>query len=262
MPTIKTVDVTKYYVDKKSKTAVAALYKANCLIPNNSFTVIVGESGCGKTTLVRTLAGLTSPDEGTILFDNADVTSSSAQSRNASYLTQEYALYPHMTVFDNIAYPLKIMRASADEIRKRVGEVCELLDITLLISRRISQLSGGQLQRVALGRALVKNPDIVFLDEPLSNLDEKTRYTLSMQFKELQKKLNCTFIYVTHSVAEAQRLASYIIVMNNGEVIQQGEATEIINDKNGAFHEFVNATGNVADIQAELSENEQNDEII
>lgn len=262
MPTIKTVDLTKYYVDKKKNVATAVLYNVNCTIPDRSFTVIAGSSGCGKTTFVKTLTGLLKADDGKIYFDKADFTDVSPQKRNVSYLSQEYALYPHLTVFDNVAYPLKIMRAPADEIRMRVNETLEMLDISFLASRKIRQCSGGQLQRAALARALVKNPDVVFLDEPLSNLDEKTRRDVSMQFAKLQKKLSSTFVYVTHSVAEAQRLADYVIVMDNGEVVQEGEAEKVFKDKEGAFSEFVSAERQAFDNERKILERDDDDEIV
>ena len=262
MPKITTVNLTKYYIDKKSKTATAVLYNVDCEIPDKTFTVIVGKSGSGKTTFVKTLAGLIAPDEGSILFDGVDVTSSTASQRNVSLLTQEYALYPHLTVFDNIAYPLKLMRAPAEEIRRRVNGICELLDITLLTSRRIRQLSGGQLQRIALARALVKNPDTVLLDEPLSNLDEKSRYTLSMQFAQLQKKLGCSFIYVTHSITEAQRLADYIVVFENGDVVQQGNRDTVVKDTSGAFYEFAKAEAAAKEAEMIIVGDDTDDEIV
>lgn len=263
MPKIKTTNLSKYFIDKKKNVAVAALYDVNCDIPSNSFCVIVGKSGCGKTTLLKTLVGLLRADEGEIYFGETNVTDVAAQNRNVSLLTQEYALYPHLTVFDNIAYPLKLMRAGADEIRKRVGEVCDLLDIGFLASRRIKQCSGGQLQRVALARALVKNPDIVFLDEPLSNLDEQTRVSVSLEFAKLQKKLSATFVYVTHSIAEARRLATYIVVMDNGTVVQQGAAQEVISDKSGLFYEFMQAENDAAALrQSIVNDGDDDDEII
>jgi len=262
MPKITTCNLTKYFVDKKKKTATAVLYNVGCEIPDKSFTVIIGKSGSGKSTFIKTLAGLISPDEGQILFDGVDVTYVTAAQRNVSLLTQEYALYPHLTVFDNIAYPLKLMRAPAEEIRSRVNEICELLDISLLSSRRIRQLSGGQLQRVALARALVKNPDVVLLDEPLSNLDEKSRADISLQFKKLQKKLSCSFIYVTHSIAEAQRLADYIVVFDNGDVIQQGEAQKIIRDTTGAFFEFAQSEANAMAKEMNTIGDNADDEIL
>lgn len=262
MPKITTRKLTKYYIDKKSKTATAVLYNVDCEIPDKSFTVVVGKSGSGKTTFVKTLAGLIAPDEGSILFDGVDVTHATASQRNLSLLTQEYALYPHLTVFDNIAYPLKIMRAPADEIRRRVNDICRLLDISLLSSRRIRQLSGGQLQRVALARALVKNPDIVLLDEPLSNLDEKTRLALSLQFTRLQKKLGCSFIYVTHSIAEAQRLADYIVVFDNGDVVQQGDRNTVVRSVSGAFYELAQADANAKAAETSIIEEDTNDEIV
>lgn len=154
------------------------------------------------------------------------------------------------------------MRAAAEEIRRRVNDVCDLLDISFLTSRRTRQLSGGQLQRVALARALVKNPDVVLLDEPLSNLDEKARADLSWQFKNLQKKLNYVFVYVTHNIAEAQRLADYIVVFDNGDIVQNGEATEVIRDKSGAFYEFAQAEAGALKTERHEIEKDEYDEIV
>ncbi len=235
MPSIKTVDLTKYYVDKKNKTATAVLYKLSAEIPDKSFTVIMGLSGSGKTTFLKTLAGLIKSDEGGIFFDGKDVTDSLPSSRGVSYLSQEYALYPHLTVFDNIAYPLKTAKVPAEEIRRRVNEICSALDITLLSSRKPRVLSGGQQQRVALARALVKQPDAVLLDEPLSNLDEHTRRSLAAEFAAMQKKLGLTFVYVTHNTEEARTLADHLIVIDNGAVVQSGSPDALFRDRGGFF---------------------------
>lgn len=241
MPKIETINLNKYFVDRKKKQAVAALYNVSCVIPNGSFTVICGSSGCGKTTLLRTLIGLLPADSGKIFFDGVDVTDVPTQKRNVSYLSQEYALYPHLTVFDNIAYPLKVLGASADEIRRRVDEICCISDIEHLVSRRIRQLSGGQLQRVALARALVKNPDAVFLDEPLSNLDKQTRLAVAEYLISMRRQTGITFVYVTHDVGEARHLATHILVMDDGTVLQHGEAQSVITDTQGAFYQFEKA---------------------
>jgi len=218
MPKITTIDLTKYYIDKKSSTAVAALYKVNATFPDGKFTVILGASGSGKSTLLKTLVGLLPADEGKVYFDDKDVTDVSVQKRNVSLITQEYALYPHMTVFDNVAYPLKTAKVPAEEIFRRVDDILNKLDISLLSSRKIRQLSGGQAQRVALARALVKEPDVVFLDEPLSNLDENARAAIADEIKKTAVSSGTTFVYVTHSVDEARRIADYVALMQNGEI--------------------------------------------
>jgi len=262
MPKIEVIELNKYFVERKKKQAVAALYNVNCVIPNGSFSVVCGCSGCGKTTLLRNLTGLISPDSGKILFDGVDITDVSTQKRNVAYLSQEYALYPHLTVFDNIAYPLKIMGASADEIRRRVGAICKISEIEFLISRRIGQLSGGQLQRVALARALVKNPDVIFLDEPLSNLDVKTRRVLSDHLAEMHRKTGVTFVYVTHDISEACRLATYILVMDDGTIVQQGEAAKVIEEKDGAFYRFERAADSMTILRKIDNNGDGDDEVI
>ena len=226
MPTIKTVHLNKYYVDKKSATAVAALYDVNVTFPSGKFSVVMGASGSGKTTLLKTLIGLYPADEGQVFFDDRDVTDFAVQKRNVSFISQEYALYPHLTVFDNVAYPLKIAKVPFDEIRSRVDKILESLAISLLSSRKIRSLSGGQAQRVALARALVKDPDVVFLDEPLSNLDAPTRSAAADEIKRVAIETGVTFVYVTHNRDEARRLADYIVIMDNGTVRWAGGAKE------------------------------------
>lgn len=233
MPRITTHNLCKYFVDNKKKVATAALYNTEADMPDKSFTVIMGKSGCGKTTLLRTLAGLVRPDDGQILFNETDVTDKTAAERNVSYLSQEFALYPHLTVFDNVAYPLKLQRVPADEIRRRVDETCKLVGMAQLTSRRPRQLSGGQQQRVAMARALVKRPEIIFMDEPMSNLDRNLRAEMSALLARLHKTLDVNIVYVTHNINEARALADYVIAMDNGMVVQQGAASEVLSDSNG-----------------------------
>ena len=233
MPTIKTEHLNKYYVDKKSSTAVAALYDVNVTLPGGRFSVIMGASGSGKTTLLKTLIGLYPADEGKIYFDDKDVTDLAVQKRNVSLISQEYALYPHLTVFDNVAYPLKIAKVPVEEMRSRVDKMLISLGISLLSSRKIRRLSGGQAQRVALARALVKDPDAVFLDEPLSNLDPPARVSIADEIKRIAKETGITFIYVTHNRDEARRLADYVVIMDNGTVNWAGEANDYFNNSPG-----------------------------
>ena len=218
MASIKTKKLNKYYVDKKEKTATAVLYDVDLDIPDGKFTVVVGPSGCGKTTLLKTLAGVIPADDGKIYFSGADVTDALPKDRNVSLVTQEYALYPHLTVFDNVAYPLKLEKVPAEELRRRVNDALGLLDISLLSSRKPAKLSGGQRQRVAIARALVKEPDVVFMDEPLSNLDAATRKELAEKLKNISATTRATFVYVTHNDEEARFLADYIVKMENGSI--------------------------------------------
>ena len=228
MPKITTNNLFKYYVDKKKSTATAVLYDVNLTVPDGSFTVIMGPSGCGKTTLLMALVGITDVHDGKIFYNDADVTDLPVQNRNVSYCTQEYALYPHLTVFDNVAYPLKTAKVPADEIRRRVEKICLLTGIRYLTTRRPKELSGGQQQRVSLARALVKEPDVLFLDEPMSNYDEKLREDAISLFKKLHETLQITFVYVTHNVKEALKLADYLVVMDNGSVTAQGQPAELL----------------------------------
>ncbi len=230
MPTVKLEDLCKYYIDEKDKSATAVLYKVNAQIPDGGFTVIMGPSGCGKTTLLKCICGLLEADEGKIFFDEEDVTHLAPGQRNVSYVSQEYALYPHKTVFDNVAYPLLLAGVPAQEIRRRVGEMLVLLELAPLATRRPRQLSGGQQQRVALARALVKRPGVVFLDEPLSNVDEQQKLALMDVFRSVQQRLGISFVYVTHSFAEARHLAQKLLVMDNGEILESGDLQTLLRD--------------------------------
>lgn len=221
MPKIKIDNLHKYYEDKKSKTLVAALYDVNLFIPDKSFTAIVGPSGCGKTTLIKTLIGLYKPDDGFIYYDDIKMNDVTTQSRNISFVSQEFALYPNKTIFENIAYPLKLLKLPMDELTSRVKEVSNLLELDILLSRKPRVLSGGQQQRVALARALVKNPDIVVLDEPLANLDAKMRLSILKKLGDWYKKWNVNIIYVTHKLNEAKPFINYLVEMDNGTVINQ-----------------------------------------
>lgn len=219
MGNIKLDSVSKYFIDKKSNTAIAALYHINLNIPRNTFTVVTGPSGCGKTTLLKIIAGLYLVDEGQIFFNDDDVTSVSPNKRNCAFVSQAYALYPHMSIFDNIAYPLKQASIPVEEIKRRVGEISTLLQLNLFLSRKPKVLSGGQQQRVALARAIVKHPNILLLDEPLSNLDESSRLQIRELLKTLQKKLNLSIVIVTHHEADAHYLADLLIHMDNGSIL-------------------------------------------
>ncbi|WP_036745691.1 ABC transporter ATP-binding protein [Paenibacillus sp. UNC451MF] len=201
----------------------------NLQLPVGGLTAIVGPSGCGKTTLLRTLAGFLTADEGHILFGNRNVTHTSPQQRKAAMVFQHYALWPHMTVFDNVAYGLKLQKVSKQERETRVRDVLERVEIDTsdVTTRYPQQYSGGQQQRIALARALVVQPEVLLLDEPLSNLDAKVRQRLRVGIRDIQQSFGITAVYVTHDQEEALSMADYVIVMNEGRVEQAGTPEEI-----------------------------------
>jgi multiple sugar transport system ATP-binding protein len=210
---------------------VVAVDHVDLDIKDGEFFSLLGPSGCGKTTTLRLIAGLEFPDEGFIYIDDRVVNDVHPKDRDIAMVFQNYALYPHMTVFENIAFPLetrrKVLNLSKDEIRKRVLETARFLGIEELLDRYPSQLSGGQQQRVALARALVRKPKVWLLDEPLSNLDAKLRVLMRSELKRLQKQLGITTIYVTHDQVEAMGMADRIAVMNKGRVAQVGTPEEL-----------------------------------
>lgn len=215
-------------VHKKFGNVVAA--ENVCLdIFEGEFFTILGPSGCGKTTLLRIIAGLEKVDSGRIFFNDVDVTNLPPYLRHTGMVFQNYALWPHMTVFDNIAFGLKIRKIDIDEINRRVKEVLELVKLSGLENRYPHQLSGGQQQRVALARALVIEPRVLLLDEPLSNLDAKLRIEMRSELKSLQKRLKITTIYVTHDQDEALTLSDRIAIMNSGRILQIGSPIEVYN---------------------------------
>jgi ABC-type sugar transport system ATPase subunit len=189
-------------------------------VGDGEFLVLVGPSGCGKSTLLRLIAGLETPDAGRIVIDGADVTAEPPQRRNLAMVFQSYALYPHMSVRDNLAYALKVRRTDRATISRRVSEVAAALDIEDLLDRRPAQLSGGQRQRVALGRAIVRRPNAFLLDEPLSNLDPALRTQARATLRRLHRTLRLTTVYVTHDQEEAMTLGERIAVMRDGAIEQ------------------------------------------
>lgn len=230
MSNIKIENLTVQYNNKKDST-VTALDNISLEIKDSTLNVIVGYSGCGKTTLLRAIAGLLEYD-GYIYFDGIDGNTLTVQQRNVSMVTQNYALYPHMTIFENIAFPLKIAGASKDEIIERVYSAAETLGIKYCLSRKPKHLSGGQQQRVALARALVKKPDIYLFDEPLSNFDAQRRSESRILIKKIIKENNATALYVTHDFTEAMALADHLIVLNDGKVELEGAPLDVYNSGN------------------------------
>ena len=196
--------LTKYYGK------VRAIEDINLHIKDKEFLVLLGPSGCGKTTTLRCIAGLETPTSGNIYMGGKLVNEIPTKDRNVAMVFQSWALYPHMTVFDNIAFPLKMRKYPRDEIQRKVKEVAELLQISELLDRKPRELSGGQQQRVALGRAIVREPNVFLMDEPLSNLDAKLRVYMRAELRALQRRLGVTTIYVTHDQIEAMTMADII----------------------------------------------------
>src|SRR5881392_1679905 len=191
-------------------------------IPDKEFVVLVGPSGCGKSTTLRMIAGLEEVTEGEILIGGNVVNDVPPKDRDIAMVFQNYALYPHMTVFENMSFGLRLRRTPKAEIRARVEQAAKILDITELLDRRPKQLSGGQRQRVAMGRAIVRNPKVFLFDEPLSNLDAKLRVQMRTEIKRVHQKVKTTTVYVTHDQVEAMTLADRVVVMNKGKIEQIG----------------------------------------
>lgn len=204
-------------------------------IKDKEFVVLVGASGCGKSTILRMIAGLEDITGGEILIGDKKVNNIPPKDRDIAFVFQSYALYPHMTVRENIAFGLKMRKVPKEEIEKKVLEAAEILDLTEYLDRRPKQLSGGQRQRVALGRAIVRNPKVFLMDEPLSNLDAKLRVQMRAEIKKLHEKLRTTFIYVTHDQTEALTMGDRIVVLDKGVIQQVASPEEIYNNPQNTF---------------------------
>ena len=210
--------------------AVSAISRINLDIKNGEFVALLGPSGCGKTTTLLLVAGIYKPTEGDIFFDETRVNSFPPKDRDIGMVFQSYALYPHMTVFQNLTYPLRLKKRPKEEMKREAQYVGEMLGIEELLERKPGQLSGGQQQRVALGRALIKKPNLLLFDEPLSNLDARLRISMRGEIKKLQKDLGITSIYVTHDQIEALTMADRIAVINGG-VLQAYTDPEDLHDR-------------------------------
>ncbi len=208
-------DVTKIYDGD-----VLAVEKANFQISDESFTVLVGPSGCGKSTILRMIAGLEEITEGDIYIDEERINDIPPKDRDIAMVFQNYALYPHMTVYKNMAFGLKLRKYPKQEIDQRVNEAADILNISHLLNRKPKHLSGGERQRVAVGRAIVRQPKVFLFDEPLSNLDAKLRVQMRMEISRLHDRLNATIVYVTHDQVEAMTMGDQIIVLNEGKIQQ------------------------------------------
>ena len=216
MSSVRTVGLSKRFAGSD------ALLPADLAVEDGEFVVIVGPSGCGKSTLLRLIAGLEEPTAGQVLIGDRDVTALESAARNVAMVFQSYALYPHLTVAENIAFPLRVARRPAAEIAAKVAAAADVLDLGDLLDRRPRALSGGQRQRVSIGRAIVRDPAVLLLDEPLSNLDAGLRVRMRHEFARLHQRLGVTMVYVTHDQIEAMTLANRIVVMAAGRIEQVG----------------------------------------
>jgi multiple sugar transport system ATP-binding protein len=220
---------------RKEFGSVTAVDDVSLGIGDGEFLVLVGPSGCGKSTLLRMIAGLEEATAGTIRIGERDVTDLAPRARDIAMVFQSYALYPHMTVRQNLGYGLRARRTPKDEIERRVGEVAELLGLADLLDRRPAQLSGGQRQRVAMGRAIVRQPQAFLLDEPLSNLDAKLRVGMRASLAQLHQRLGVTTVYVTHDQTEAMTLGQRVAVMRDGRVLQCDTPQRLYAEPNDVF---------------------------
>jgi len=223
MSSVRCVNLTKVYPQG------GGIREFTCEIGDGEVFAFLGPSGCGKTTTLRVIAGLEEPDSGKVHFGDRDVTALPPEQRNAAMVFQSYALFPHLNIFDNVAFGLRARKMPKPEIAPRVSEALDLVQLGGLGKRRVTELSGGQQQRVALARALAVHPDILLLDEPLSNLDAELRYATRIQLAELQQRVGITAIYVTHDQEEALALAHRIAVLKDGHCHQIGTPDEILN---------------------------------
>jgi len=206
---------------------VAVLHGVDLTLADGEMVVIVGASGCGKSTLIRLVAGLEEPSAGTVVLDRRDVTGLDPAARDIAMVFQNYALYPHMTVFENMAYGLRIRRLERAEIRRRVDQAAGMLGLETLLDRKPRQLSGGQRQRVAMGRAIVREPKLFLFDEPLSNLDARLRVQMRAEIRRLQRRLGVTSLYVTHDQVEAMTLGDRLVVLHEGRPVQVASPLEV-----------------------------------
>jgi len=230
MAEVKLTNIKKIY-DKN----VVAVHDFNLTIHDKEFVVFVGPSGCGKSTTLRMIAGLEDISEGTLEIDGEVVNDLQPKDRDIAMVFQNYALYPHMSVFDNIAFSLRLKKVPEDEVYERVTRAAEILGITEYLTRKPRALSGGQRQRVAIGRAIVRDPKVFLMDEPLSNLDAKLRNQMRAEIILLRQKMNTTFVYVTHDQTEAMTLGDRIVIMQNGYIEQVGTPGEVFDMPRNLF---------------------------
>lgn len=226
---IELENVTKSFEDN------VILKNFNFKVKKDEFLTILGPSGCGKTTILRLIGGFEEPDEGKILFNGEDITEKEPYERKINTVFQKYALFPHMNVYNNIAFGLNIKKMDKNLIKERVKEVLKLVNLVGFENREIESLSGGQQQRIAIARALVNEPEVLLLDEPLGALDLKLRQAMQIELKRIQKSVGITFIYVTHDQEEALSMSDTVVVLNNGKIQQMDTPLNIYNEPKNAF---------------------------
>lgn len=227
--TIELINVHKQFGDN------VVLDNLNLTIKDKEFLTLLGPSGCGKTTTLRLIAGFATPDSGTILLNGKDMTNVPPHKRNVNTVFQKYALFTHMNVFENIAFGLRIKKVPETEIKEKVSEMLRLVNLRGFENRSVESLSGGQQQRIAIARALVNEPDVLLLDEPLGALDLKLRQGMQKELKSIQERVGITFVYVTHEQEEALTMSDTIVVMNEGKIQQIGSPLDIYNEPQNAF---------------------------
>ena len=232
MAKIELKNLSKTYNKK-----IQALHDINFTIEDGQFFVLLGPSGAGKTTTLRCIAGLEKIDNGSILFNDESVTEDQPASRDVCFVFQQYSLYPHYSVYENLAFPLRspMRKLPEEEIKTKVENIASMLKISNKLNNKATQLSGGEMQRVAIGRALVREPNLYLMDEPLSSLDAKLRESLRVELKNIQTNLNATILYVTHDQAEATTLADKIGVLKEGHLVQIGTPEEIYENPNSIY---------------------------
>ena len=232
MAKIELKNLSKTYNKK-----IEALHDINFTIEDGQFFVLLGPSGAGKTTTLRCIAGLEKIDKGSILFNDESVTEDQPASRDVCFVFQQYSLYPHYSVYENLAFPLRspMRKLPEEEIKTKVENIASMLKISNKLNNKATQLSGGEMQRVAIGRALVREPNLYLMDEPLSSLDAKLRESLRVELKNIQTNLNATILYVTHDQAEATTLADKIGVLKEGHLVQIGTPEEIYENPNSIY---------------------------
>ena len=226
---VKGLNITKEYG------GVAVVKNIDFWVKKNQFLTILGPSGCGKTTTLRMIAGFEMPTTGRLFFEGKDITETPPYMRQINTVFQKYALFPHMNIYENIAFGLKIKKLSEKEIASKVAKMLELVNLSGFEKRSVNSLSGGQQQRIAIARALVNEPKVLLLDEPLGALDLKLRKEMQIELKNMQKELGITFVYVTHDQEEALTMSDKIIIMNQGEIQQIGSPIDIYNEPENAF---------------------------
>ena len=246
-------NIYKSFESEKVKKQV--LSDINLEIEDKSFCILLGPSGCGKSTLLRLIAGLEQPDSGEIFIDDKKVNDVHPKDRDIAFVFQSYALYPHLTVYENMAFPLKIRNEDKKTIENKVKEAASILGLEELLKRKPKELSGGQRQRVALGRAIVRDAKIFLMDEPLSNLDAKLRANMRVEIKKLHQKLNTTFIYVTHDQTEALTMGDAIVILNEGKIFQKDAPENIFKSPKNVFVASFSGTYPMNLIEGDIIEN-------